>query len=101
MRKNLKTLIVASILAGGFAAAPALYAHETGGESGSLMGQGGMMGMMGQGDMMGMMGQMSSMMEGCNQMMQAMMADGHEPARPNEQSRDRSPREPDQPDQSR
>jgi hypothetical protein len=46
--------------------------------------------------MMGMMGQMSSMMENCSQMMQAMMGDGHEPARPNEQWRERSPQQPDQ-----
>jgi hypothetical protein len=55
-------------------------------------------GMMGQG---GTMGQMSSMMESCNRMMQAMTGGGHESARPNEQWRDRSPRQPDQPDQPR
>jgi membrane protease subunit (stomatin/prohibitin family) len=88
MRKNLNTLLVGSTLAAGLAAAPALYAHDSDGASGSMMGR-------------GMMGQMSSMMENCSQMMQAMMGDGHEPARPNEQWRDRSPRQPDQPDQPR
>ena len=47
--------------------------------------------------MMGMMGQMSSIMENCSQMMQAMMGDGHEPARPNEQWRDRQPAPQDHP----
>jgi hypothetical protein len=91
MRKHLKSLLVASMLAAGLAAAPAIYAHDS---DGSMMGRG----MMRQG---GMMGQMSSMMENCSQMMQAMMGDGHEPARPNEQWRDRPPRQPDQPDQPR
>lgn len=94
MRKHLKTLLVASMLAAGLAAAPAIYAHDSDGAGGSMMGRG----MMGQG---GMMGQMSSMMENCSQMMQAMMGDGHEPAQPNEQWRDRPPRQPDQPDQPR
>jgi hypothetical protein len=93
MRKNLKTLLVASALAAGLAAAPAIYAHDSDGAGGSMMGRG----MMGQGGMMGMMGQMSSMMENCSQMMQAMMGDGRESARPNEQWRNRSPRQPDQP----
>jgi hypothetical protein len=88
MRKNLKTLLVASTLAAGLAAAPALYAHDSDGASGSMMGR-------------GMMGHMSSMMENCSQMMQAMMGDGHEPVRPNEQWRDRSPQQPNQPDQPR
>jgi len=92
MRKHLTTLLVASTLALGLAAAPAIYAHDSDGAGGSTMGRS----MMGQGDMMGMMGQMSSMMENCNQMMQAMMGDGHEPARPNDQWRDRSPQQPDQ-----
>lgn len=87
MRKHLKTLLVASTLAGGLAAAPAIYAHDSDGAGGSMMGRG----------MMGMMGQMSSMMGNCNQMMQAMMGDGHEPARPNEQWRDRSPQQPTSP----
>jgi hypothetical protein len=89
MRKHLKTLLVASTLAAGLAAAPAIYAHDSDGAGGSMMGRG----MMGQG---GMMGQKSSMMENCNQMMRAMMGDGHEPARPNEQW-PRSPQQPDQP----
>ena len=97
MRKNLKTLLVASILAAGLAAAPAIYAHNSDGASGSIMGRG----MMGQGGMMGMMGQMSSMMENCSQMMQAMMGDGDATGRPNDQWRDRSPRQPDQPNPSR
>jgi Spy/CpxP family protein refolding chaperone len=94
MQTNLKTLLVASTLAAGLAAAPALYADDSHGAGGSIMGRG----MMGQG---GMMGQMSSMMENCSQMMQAMMGDGHEPVRPNEQWRDRSPQQPNQPDQPR
>lgn len=93
MRKHLKSLLVASTLAAGLAAAPAIYAHDSESAGGSMMGRS----MMGQGGMMGMMGQMSSMRENCNRMMQAMMGDGHVPARPNEQWRDRSPRQPDQP----
>jgi membrane protease subunit (stomatin/prohibitin family) len=88
MQKHRKTLLVASTLALGLAAAPAIYAHDSDGAGGSMMGR-------------GMMGQMSSMMENCSQMMQAMMGNGHEPARPNEQWRNRSPRQPDQPDQPR
>ena len=88
MQTNLKTLLLASTLAAGLAAAPALYAHDSDGAGGSMMGR-------------GMMGQMSSMIENCSQMMQAMMGDGHEPARPNEQWRNRSPRQPDGPDQPR
>ena len=88
MQKHRKTLLVASTLALGLAAAPALYAHNSDGAGGSMMGR-------------GMMGQMSSMMENCSQMMQAMMGNGHEPARPNEQWRNRSQRQPDQPDQPR
>jgi hypothetical protein len=87
MRKHLKTLLT---LAAGLAAAPAIYAHDSDSAGDSLMGRG----MMGQG---GMMGQMSPMMENCSQMMQAMMGGGHEPARPNEQWRNRAPRQPDQP----
>ena len=92
MRKHLKTLLIASTLAAGLAAAPTIYAHQD--EGGSMMGRG----MMGQG---GMMGRMSSMMENCSQMMQAMRGDGHQPARPNDQWRDRSLQQPDQPDQPR
>jgi hypothetical protein len=94
MQKHRKTLLLASTLALGLAAAPAIYAHDSGGTGGSMMGRG----MMGQG---GMMGQMSSMMENCSQMMQAMKGDGHGPARPNEQWQNRSPRQPNQPDQPR
>jgi Spy/CpxP family protein refolding chaperone len=94
MRKHPKTLLAASMLAAGLAAAPAIYAHDSGNGSSSMMGRG----MMGQG---GMMGQVSSMMENCSQMMQAMMGDGHEPARPNEQWRDRLPQQPEQPDHPR
>jgi hypothetical protein len=94
MQKNLKTLLVVSMLAAGLATAPAIYAHDSDGAGGSMMGRG----MMGPG---GMMGQMSSIMENCSQMMQAMMADGHAPARPNEQWRDRSPQQPNQPNQPR
>jgi Spy/CpxP family protein refolding chaperone len=81
MRKHLKTLLAASTLAAGLATAPTIYADDSGSAGSSMMGRG----MMGQG---GMMGQMSSMMENCSQMMQAMRGDGHEPARPNEQWRD-------------
>jgi len=84
MRKHRKTLLVASTLAFGLAAAPAIYAHDSDRAGGSMMGR-------------GMMGQMSSMMENCSQMMQAMMGNGRESARPNEQWRNRSPRQPDQP----
>ena len=93
MRPHLRTLLVASTLAAGLAAAPALYAHDSNSAGASMMGRG----MMGQGGMMGMMGQMSSMMENCSQMMQAMMGDGDAAARPNEQWRDRLPQQPDQP----
>lgn len=87
MRKHPKTLLVALTLAFGLglAAAPAIYAHDSDRAGGSTMGQG------------GMTGQMSSMMENCSQMMQAMMGGGHESARPNEQWRDRSPQQPNQP----
>ena len=85
MRKHLKTLLVASTLAAGLGAAPALYAHDSDDAGGSTMGR-------------DMMGQMSSMMENCNRMMQAMMEGEHDPARPNEQRQERSPQQPDQPD---
>ena len=93
MRKHPKTLLVASTLAAGLAAAPALDAHDSDGAGGSTMGRG----MMAEGGMMGMMGQMSSMIENFSQMMQAMMGNGHQPARPNDQWRNRSPQQPDQP----
>jgi len=88
MRKDLKSLLVASTLAAGLAATPAIYAHD--GAGGLMMGRG----MMGHG---GMKGQTSSMMENCSRMMQAMMGNGHEPARPNEQWRDRQPAPKDHP----
>ena len=69
MRKNLKTVIMAGALAAALLSGTALYAHDSGGSQGSMMGPG----MMGQGDMMEMMGQMSQMMAACNQMMQGMM----------------------------
>ncbi len=79
MRKSLKALIVASALAAGVAAAPALQAHEVQNPQGptmghgAMMGHGGMMNMMGHGGMMNMMGQMSQMAETCNKMMQGAM----------------------------
>ena len=93
MRTHLKTLLVASTLAASLAAAPAIYAYDSDSAGGSMMSRG----TMGQGGMMGMMGQMSSMIENFSQMMQAMMGNGHQPARPNDQWRNRSPQQPDQP----
>jgi hypothetical protein len=98
MPRKLKTVVAASALIGGLLAAPALYAHGTGGSGmmggmmqgrqGDMMGQGGMMeGMMG---MMNMMSQMSGMMEGCSEMMQGMGG----AQRPNEQWQDRRPEQP-------
>ncbi len=84
MRKNLKTVIMASALAVAMLSGTALYAHESDGSQGSMMGPG----MMGQGRMMGqggMMGRMSQMMATCNQLMQGMMQHHRE-----------QPREPDQ-----
>jgi hypothetical protein len=93
MRKRLKTLLVALTLAAGLAAAPAIYAHDSDGAGGSMMGRG----MMGQGGMMDMMGQMSGgMMELCNEMMQR-MDHGHGAQRPNEQWGDRQPAPQDHP----
>lgn len=93
MRKHLKTLLVASTLAAGVAAAPTIYAHDSNGSDGSMMGRG----MMGQDGMMGMMGQMSSMMENCNEMMQAQKDSETGGQRPNEQWRERAPQQQDQP----
>ena len=90
MRKHLKTLLVASTLAAGFAAAPTIYAHDSNGSDGSMMGQG----MMGQD---GIMGLMSSMMEHCNEMMQAMKNSESGSQRPNEQWRERAPQQQDRP----
>ena len=93
MRKHLKTLLVASTLAAGLGAAPALYAHDSDDAGGSTMGRG----MMDQDGMMGMMGQMGSMMENCNRMMQAMKNSENRGQRPNEQWQERLPHEQDQP----
>ena len=57
MQKKLKTLLVASTLAAGLAAAPDLYAHDSDGASSSMMGRG----MMGPGGMMHGMGSMPMM----------------------------------------
>ena len=65
MRNWIKALAVTSAIATGLVAAPALYAHESEGAGGQMMGTG----MMGEGGMMGMMQQMSEMMEGCGKMM--------------------------------
>ncbi len=72
MHMNLRNTLAVAALAGGLLASSALYAHDSGGSRGSMMGpgmtgQGGMMGMMG---MMNMMGQMNQMMTRCSQMMQ-------------------------------
>ncbi len=100
MRASLKTLIIASTLVAGIAAAPVLYSHETEDTAGSgiaPMDQGGMMGQghmtdqgdrkgqdgtMGHDDMMGMKNttdlknQMNQMMEAHIKMMQTML-DAH------------------------
>jgi hypothetical protein len=55
MRKNLNTVIMASALAVALLSGTALYAHQSDGSQGSMMGQ------------------MSQMMATCNQMMQGMM----------------------------
>lgn len=70
MRKSTKILAAAGLLVAGLAAAPALYAHDSGG---SMLGQG----------MMGMMGEMTEMMAGCSEMMQSMRQGGS--GAPNEQ----------------
>ena len=93
MRKHVKALLVVSALGAGLAAAPAIYAHDSGESDGSMMGGG----MMGKDGMMGMMEQMSSMMESCNEMMQAMKDSENGGQRPNEQWRERSPQQQDQP----
>ena len=89
MPSKLKLVLTAAIVAVGLAGAPALYAHDSQGSSGSMMGmgQGNMMG----GGMMGTMNMMSNMMsgngqmaQGCSQMMQGMKGD-HGAQRPNEQ----------------
>lgn len=92
MPKHLKTLLAASALVAGLAAAPALYADSSDGGSG-MMGRS----MMGDGHMMEMMGQMSAMMATCNEMMQAVQ-DEHGGERPNQQWQERSPQDQPQPD---
>ena len=79
MRRQKRTLAVALALLGAIAAAPVLYADESHGSHGSMMGRG----MMG-GHGMGMMNQMSRTMDQCGAMMQ-----GNE--RPNDQWRRNPP----------
>src|SRR3546814_19591823 len=69
MRKSTKSLAAAGLLVAGLAAAPALYAHESGGAGGSMMGQGKM-------GKMGVMGAMTEMMAGCSEMMQSLRQAG-------------------------
>ena len=76
MRTQLKTLAVAAALVAGFAAAPAVYAHQSQGSQGSMMGGG---------NMMGMMGQMNEMIGTCNKIMQGMMKN-HDSEKPKVQS---------------
>lgn len=73
MRTQLKTLAAAAALVAGLAVAPAVYAHQSQGPRGSMMGGG------------GMMGQMNEMMGTCNKMMQGMMKD-HDSEKPKVQS---------------
>ncbi|HEY9567847.1 MAG TPA: hypothetical protein VIR38_07145 [Thalassobaculum sp.] len=82
MRKSTKSLAAAGLLVAGLAAAPALYAHESGGAGGSMMGQGKM-------GKMGVMGEMTEMMAGCSEMMQSMRQGGS--GAPNEQWREDTP----------
>jgi len=89
MRKSIKTFAVALTLVTGLAAAPAIYADESAGSKGSMMGSG----MMGQGGMMNMMGQMNQMMKNCNKMMKSMM-DKKDSAKPNMQWRKGAPSRP-------
>jgi hypothetical protein len=88
MTMRLNTLAFFTALALGLAAAPALYAHESGKPGGSMMGPG----MMG-GDMMNMMGQMGQMMDHCNKMMQG-ATDDHGSGKPNDQWRKDTPTTP-------
>src|SRR3546814_20721960 len=92
MRNWIKALAVTSAIATGLVAAPALYAVESEGAEGQMMGTS----MMGEGGMMGMMQQMSKLMEGCGKMMQSAAPGGAE--RPNEQWRKNAPREGKAPD---
>ena len=84
MRNGKRSLVFAAVSAAALIAAPALYAHDVQGSSGSMMG-GGMMG----GGMMGggMMGGMSRMMDHCGSMMQG----GSRTERPNDQWRRGAP----------
>lgn len=95
MRKQIRTLAIASTVAAGLAAASALYAHESQGSGSSTMGSG----MMGEGGMMGMMGQMSEMMKGCSGMMRSMNQGGS--GTPNEQWRKDAPEADKRPDANR
>jgi len=70
MRRPITALAVASAGVAGLAAAPTLYAHDSDGSGGSMMGP-------------GMMGQMSAMLESCNRMMPSMNHSGS--GKPNEQ----------------
>lgn len=86
MRKSTIALTFASVFLAGVAAAPALYAHDDLGSSGSM---GRMMGDANEGGMRGMMGmmrQMSQMMDHCS----SMRGD----SRPNEQWRKNAPLKP-------
>ena len=94
MTMKLRKAMFVAALAAGLAAAPALYAHESGKSGGSMMGPGTMgPGMMG-GGMMNMMGQMGQMMEHCNQMMGGATG-GQGSGKPNEQWRQPAPATPD------
>lgn len=95
MRKSIKIFAVALMLVTGLAAAPAIYADESAGSKGSMMGAGkmGKGGMMGQGGMMNMMGQMNQMMANCNKMIESMM-DKKDSAKPNKQWRKGAPSKP-------
>jgi hypothetical protein len=75
MRNGKRSLVFAAVAAAALIAAPALYAQDTQGPSGSMM-RGGMMGG-------GMMGGMSRMMDHCGSMMQG----GSRTERPNDQWR--------------
>lgn len=81
MTRHLKSLLRASLLIAGLAAAPTLYAYESHHPTTGPT-------MMNPGDPTGddhTMGQMNEMMESCNAMMQGMMGDSQ---KPNEQWRD-------------
>src|SRR3546814_12319539 len=67
MRNWIKALAVTSAIATGLVAAPALYAVESAGAEGQMMGNS----LMGEGGMMGMMQQISKRMEGVGKMTQS------------------------------